>query len=147
MELRMNHRNVAPEFYQAMASMDQVSGRTLGTVLKELIKIRVSQINGCAFCIDMHAKDLLKQGNQENRLLLLSVWHDAPCFTAEERAALQLTEHLAQITNQGVPQHIYDHARMYFEEKQILDIILVVNMISGWNRISIGTGMYPGCFD
>ncbi|ASS67247.1 MULTISPECIES: carboxymuconolactone decarboxylase family protein [unclassified Paenibacillus] len=146
MKLRMNYYKSVPEAYQAMAALEKASGKSLDPVLKELVKIRVSQINGCAFCIDMHVRDLLKLGGQNDRMPLISVWHDAPCFSDAERAALRLAEHAAVVSVKGIPEEVYEEARRHFDEKQFMDLILVVNAISGWNRISIATGMFPGCF-
>jgi len=148
MELRMNHQAANPAAFQALLKLeDSVKKMGLEPVLYELIKIRASQINGCAFCLDMHTTDLLKMGESERRVNLIAVWREAPQFTARERAALALTEALVRIADAGVPQHIYDEARRHFSESEFVAIIMAVNAINSWNRMAIATGMFPGCFD
>lgn len=148
MHLRMNHRTANPAAYQAMRSLEEAAkGMGLEPMLFELIKTRASQLNGCAYCVDMHAADLLKLGESQQRLNLLAVWRDAPQFTERERAALALTEALVHIADAGVPQAVYEEARRHFDEREYIAVVMAVNAINGWNRLSIATGMYPGCFD
>lgn len=147
MKLRLNYRTASPHVFQAMTSLQKAdSSSAIDPVLHELIKIRVSQINGCAFCLDMHAKDLLKLGDYQDHILLLSVWREAPIFTETERAALELAEAVTRISETGVPEAVYGHVREYFDEKEFMELILAINTINGWNRIAISTGMFPGCF-
>ncbi|MFC3799069.1 carboxymuconolactone decarboxylase family protein [Cohnella sp. GCM10012308] len=148
MQLRMNHQAVNPAAFQALLKLEEsVKKMGLDPVLYELIKIRASQINGCAFCLDMHTTDLRKMGESERRINLVAVWHEAPQFTEKERAALALTEAVVRIADAGVPQDIYDEARRHFSESEYIAIVMAVNAISSWNRIAIATGMFPGCFD
>ncbi|ULO09448.1 carboxymuconolactone decarboxylase family protein [Paenibacillus sp. 19GGS1-52] len=148
MELRFNHQKANPTALKAMMSLEQyTSSRCTDKVLYELIKIRVSQINGCSFCLDMHAKDLLKLGDHGDRILLLSVWREVPLFTEKERAVLELAEAVANIGQAGVPQLVYDKVREFVSEEEFIDLIMAINTINSWNRIAISTGMYPGCFD
>ncbi|NUU79573.1 carboxymuconolactone decarboxylase family protein [Paenibacillus xylanilyticus] len=148
MNLRMNHRAVNPGAFKALLAMEQfVSGQFEDKVLYELLKIRVSQINGCAFCLDMHAKDLMKLGNYADHILMLSVWREAPLFTEKERVMLELAEAVTQISQQGVPLELYNKVREHFSEAELVDLIMAINTINNWNRIAITTGMYPGCFN
>ncbi|UQZ32316.1 alkylhydroperoxidase [Paenibacillus sp. PK3_47] len=145
MSLRFNYRKVnAPAFRAMMALEQHNAGRTSDKVLTELVKIRVSQLNGCAFCLDMHAKDLLKLGDYQDKLLLLCVWREAPIFKAKERALLELAETVTEISKAGVPQAVYDKVREHFSEEEFVDWIMNINTINSWNRIAISTGMYPG---
>ncbi|WP_136607206.1 carboxymuconolactone decarboxylase family protein [Paenibacillus dokdonensis] len=147
MKLRLNYRTTSPHVFQAMMNLQKAdSSSAIDPVLHELIKIRVSQINGCAFCLDMHAKDLLKLGEYQDHILLLSAWREAPIFTETERAALELAEAVTRISEKGVPDAVYEHAREYFDEKEFMELILAINTINSWNRIAISTGMFPGCF-
>ncbi|WP_042200562.1 carboxymuconolactone decarboxylase family protein [Paenibacillus camerounensis] len=147
MSLRFNYRQVNAPAFRAMMALEQHNGgRGLDKVLTELVKIRVSQINGCAFCLDMHAKDLLKLGDYQDKLLLVCVWREAPIFTPHERAVLELAEAITHISRDGVPQAVYDHVREFVSEEEYVDWIMSINTINSWNRIAISTGMYPGLF-
>ncbi|WP_379135760.1 carboxymuconolactone decarboxylase family protein [Paenibacillus sp. sgz500958] len=149
MSLRLNYREANAAAFQAMMALEKhTSSRIKDKVLYELIKIRVSQINGCAFCLDMHAKDLLKLGDHSDRILLLSVWREVPAlFTEKERVAIELAEVVTKISEAGVPGNVYDRVRGLFSEEEYIDLIVAINTINNWNRIAISTGMYPGCFD
>lgn len=145
MSLRFNYREINAPAFRAMLALEQhTAGRGKDMVLTELVKIRVSQLNGCAFCLDMHAKDLLKLGDYQDKLLLLSVWREAPVFTDRERALLALAEAVTHISKAGVPQNVYDKVREYYSEEEYVDWIMAINTINCWNRIAISTGMYPG---
>ncbi|MDM5277005.1 carboxymuconolactone decarboxylase family protein [Paenibacillus silvae] len=147
MNVRMNYRTVSPGAFKAMMGLERyVSGQFEDEVLYELLKIRVSQINGCAFCLDMHAKDLMKLGDYGDHILLLSVWREVPLFTDQQRVMLELAEAITLISEQGVSMELYDKVREYFSENEIVDLIMAINSINSWNRIAITTGMYPGCF-
>jgi len=147
MKMRLNYRAASPHVFQAMTNLQKASSDTsLDIVLQELIKIRVSQINGCAFCLDMHAKDLLKHGDNLNHIVLLNAWREAPVYTERQRAALALAEAVTLISEQGVPEEVYAEARKHFDEKEFMELILAINTINSWNRIAISTGMFPGCF-
>jgi AhpD family alkylhydroperoxidase len=133
--------------FKAMMALEQhISGQFEDKPLYELLKIRVSQINGCAFCLDMHAKDLLKLGDYADHILLLSVWREVPLFTEKERVMLELAEAVTLISEQGVPLELYEKVREHFSEAEVVDLIMAINTINSWNRIAITTGMYPGCF-
>lgn len=148
MSLRVNYRRANPGAFKAMMALEQhISGQFEDKPLYELLKIRVSQINGCAFCLDMHAKDLLKLGDYADHILLLSVWREVPLFTEKERVMLELAEAVTLISEQGVPLELYEKVREHFSEAELVDLIMAINTINSWNRIAITTGMYPGCFE
>ncbi|MFK9094041.1 carboxymuconolactone decarboxylase family protein [Bacillus salipaludis] len=148
MSLRFNYRSANEPAFQAMIKLETfVSKSGLDKKLYELIKIRASQINGCAYCLDMHTKDLRAMGETEQRINLIGVWHEAhDLFTEEEKAVLELTEAVTQISKAGVPKELYEKVRSYFDEKQYVNIVMAINVINNWNRIAISTGMYPECF-
>ncbi|SFL47420.1 alkylhydroperoxidase AhpD family core domain-containing protein [Paenibacillus sp. 1_12] len=144
MKTRLNHSEVQPQALQAMLKMEgfiQSSG--LDKKLYELIKIRASQINGCAFCLNMHTIDARAMGETEQRLYLLSAWREAPFYTEAERAVLALTEAVTLISKEGVSQEVYEKVREHFDEVQFVNLIMAINTINGWNRIAIATGMFP----
>jgi len=133
-----------PAAYQAMSGLEKYLGTTsIDKQLLELIKIRASQINGCAFCINMHTKDARSLGETEQRIYALSAWRDTPYFTKEERAVLALTESVTVITKEHVPDAVYEEVARYFESKQVGEIIMAIITINGWNRLAISTGMMP----
>lgn len=133
-----------PAAYQAMTGLEKYLETTsIDKQLRELIKIRASQINGCAFCINMHTKDARVLGETEQRIYALSAWRDTPFFTPAERAVLALTESVTVITKEHVPDAVYDEAAQYFDSKQLGEIIMCIITINAWNRIAISTNMMP----
>ena len=148
MEVRLNHRTANPAVFTMMLELEKYLHKESGLdpILYEFIKIRASQINGCAFCLDMHTKDLRKMGENEQRIYLLSAWREAPFYTEKERAALELTECVTLISESGVPDDVYERVRKHFDEKEYVTLILAINVINSWNRLAISTGMFPGCF-
>ncbi|MDV6169063.1 carboxymuconolactone decarboxylase family protein [Flavobacterium sp. DG1-102-2] len=143
MEKRMNMFKVEPEGYNAMLALEKyLTGTEVSKTHKELIKIRASQINGCAFCLDMHTKDALKYGESQQRIFTLNAWRDTPFFTPEERALLALTEEVTLITSH-VSDKTYNEAVALLGEKYIAQVIMLIVVINGWNRIAITTGMMP----
>ncbi|MGX6443498.1 carboxymuconolactone decarboxylase family protein [Neobacillus sp. K501] len=141
MEQRINYYNVAPDALKIMMEMEKYTKTTgLDRKLRELIKIRASQINGCAFCINMHSADARKMGETEQRLYCLSAWRECTFYTDAEKAALELTEHVTLIAAQRVPDELYKRVREHYDEKQYVDLILLINQINSWNRISIAMG-------
>lgn len=144
MEVRFNYRNANPEAFRAMLKLeDFVKTSGLDVTLLEFIKIRASQINGCAFCIDMHTRDLRNMGETEQRIYLLSAWREAPFYTDKERAVLELTEAVVRISEHGVPQDLYERVRAHFDEREYVTLIMAINTINAWNRLAISTGMFP----
>jgi AhpD family alkylhydroperoxidase len=132
---------VAPEAYQALMNLESyISKTSLTPTHKELIKIRASQINGCAFCINMHTADARKNGETEQRIYLTSVWREADVYTEEEKAILALTEEVTLISNH-VSEEVYQNAARLFDEKYLAEIILAIITINSWNRFAITTGL------
>ncbi|RXZ77779.1 carboxymuconolactone decarboxylase family protein [Paenibacillaceae bacterium] len=145
MEMRLNYMKVQPESLQTLLKLEgYVKKSGLDHNLWELIKIRASQINGCAYCLDMHTKDARAMGETEQRLYMLNAWREAPFYTEAERAALALTEAVTKISDAGVPKELYEQVRNHFDEGQFVDLIMAINAINCWNRIAISTGMVPG---
>lgn len=139
MDQRLDYRSASPAVLKAMLHVENVVHRSgLEEPLLELVKSRASQLNGCAWCLDMHTKDALAQGESQQRLLLLPVWREAPCYTERERAALAWTEALTLVAStQDVPDHVYAQARAQFDEKELVDLTLAIIAINGWNRLNV----------
>jgi AhpD family alkylhydroperoxidase len=145
MESRMDIGKMEPNAFKAMMELENyIEGTDIDKTLLELIKIRASQINGCAFCIDMHTKDARKHGETEQRIYALNAWRETPFFTSEERAVLSLTESVTFISEDHVPDEIYEEASRYFDQKQLAQIIMAIITINAWNRLAITTRMVPG---
>ena len=139
MEERLRYAQASPDAFKAMLNTEQQVRRSgLESSLLELVKMRASQINGCAWCLDMHAKDARALGETEQRLYLLPAWRDAPCYTERERAALAWTEAVTNIAaTHDVPDAVYAQARAQFDEKALVDLTLAVVSINGWNRMNV----------
>lgn len=143
MEKRMDLSVVEAEGYKIMMAFEKyLAASELTKTHKELIKIRASQINGCAFCLDMHTKDALKYGETQQRIFTLSAWRDTPFFTKEEQAILALTEEVTLISNH-VSDKTYNEAVAVLGEKYTAQVIFAIITINGWNRVAITTGMMP----
>ena len=112
-----------------------------------LVKMRASQINGCAYCLDMHSKDARAEGETEQRLYTLDAWRETPFFSSRERAALAWTEALTQIPRDGVPDEIYERVRAELSEKELSDLTFAIMAINAWNRVNIGFRIAPGSRD
>ncbi|GKU76969.1 carboxymuconolactone decarboxylase family protein [Paenibacillus sp. L3-i20] len=144
MKTRMVLNKELPKGYEAMAGMEKfVVASSLDKSLVELVKIRASQINGCAYCINMHTADARKNGETEKRIYALSAWRDTPYFTNKEMAALALTEAITLISQNHVPDSIYDEAANHFETKALGELIIAIITINSWNRLAISTGLMP----
>jgi AhpD family alkylhydroperoxidase len=147
MEQRINFMEKGQGAMAAMYGLGKhLSKSTIPQHLLDLLCFRVSQINGCAFCLDMHSKDLLAKGESEQRLFLLDAWREAPMFTSKERAALAWAESLTKITSGLVPGDIYNEARKHFSETELIDLTLAVITINGYNRINIAFGAPVGTY-
>ena len=145
MKARMDFRQASPEGAKAIATLHAFVHRCgLERSLLELVKLRASQINGCAHCIDMHTKELRADGESEQRLYLLDAWHESPFYTDRERAALAWTEAVTLVTRGRVPDEIYAEARAQFSEKELADLTLAVIAINGANRLNIAFRTVPG---
>jgi AhpD family alkylhydroperoxidase len=153
MKARIDHAKVSPKAVQAMFPLVQyVKGSGLDHRLLELVKMRTSQLNGCAYCIDMHAKDARAAGETEQRLYLLDAWREAPLYTDRERAALEWTEAVTLVADGHVPDELYARAREHFSEEELVNLTLAVITTNGFNRLNIAFrteagGYRPGMFD
>ncbi|MEU1790707.1 carboxymuconolactone decarboxylase family protein [Streptomyces sparsogenes] len=142
---RLPLAKLAPEFYKAMIGVDAAARKGLDPILVDLIKIRASQINHCAFCIHMHTTDARQAGETEERINLLSAWEEAAgFFTEKERAALALTEAVTVLTDGFVPDEVYERAASHFEEAELAQVIALIATINTWNRIGVTTRLAPG---
>jgi AhpD family alkylhydroperoxidase len=147
MQSRLEIQKVAPEAVRAMAGFQAyVNNSGLEPSLMELVKLRASQINGCAYCIDMHTKDARANGESEQRLYALSAWRETPFFTDRERAALAWTEALTLVSETHAPDNIYDEVRQRFSEKELVALTMAIVAINGWNRIQVGFRAVPGTY-
>ena len=147
MQLRLDYRQKSSGAYKAMLGLERfVSNCGLEHPLLELIKTRASQINGCAYCIDMHTKDARAAGETEQRLFGLSAWRETPFYTDRERAALEWTEVLTLISQNDVPDEQYERVRQYFSEEELVNLTLAIVTINGWNRLAISFRSLPGSY-
>ena len=144
MQQRIDATSVNPAAYKAVAALQTyVDQSGLDAKLRELIKIRASQINGCAFCLAMHTRDARKLGETDERMHLLNAWREAPIYSAREQAALAWTEAITRITDGHVPDHIYEQVKRQFSEKEIIDLTAAAVAINTWNRIAIAFRSTP----
>lgn len=144
---RINYQEKAPKALKAMLELEKyVAGSGLERSLYELIKLRASQINGCAYCIDMHSKDLRKAGETEQRIYSLVAWKETPFYTERERAALAWTEALTLISDNEVPDELYTSVREHFDEGELVSLTIGIIAINGWNRLAIGFRTQPGTY-
>ena len=143
MEQRINYYEVAPEALNIMMEMEKYTKSTeIDRKLRELIKIRASQINGCAFCLNMHTSDARKMGETEQRLYCVSAWRECDFYTDAEKVALELTEHVTLVPTKRVPDDLYNRVRKHFSEKDYVDLVILINQINSWNRLSISMGNF-----
>lgn len=144
MEPRMMLREVNPAAFTAMVGLEKfLDGASLDKKLKELVKIRASQLNRCAFCLHIHATDARKLGETEDRIYTLNAWRETTYFTPQERAALALTEAVTLVASNHVPDDVYEEAARYFSEQEISELLMAIITINSWNRIAITTGLTP----
>ncbi|MDD3701055.1 MAG: carboxymuconolactone decarboxylase family protein [Bacteroidales bacterium] len=142
MNTRINISSAAPQAYQAMIGLETYLAKSgLDKNLYELIKTRASQMNGCAYCINMHTRDALKLGETAQRLFLLDAWRESELFSEKERAVLALTESMTFITGDHVSDQIYEEASRHLSEQELAAVIMAVVAINSWNRIAITTRM------
>ena len=138
MQPRLNFLQLAPDAYRAMAAMEKyLATTTLEKNLSHMVKLRASQINGCAYCIDMHWKDARALGETEQRLYGLDAWEESPYYTDRERAALAWTESLTLITKDHAPDTLYEKVKPHFSEKELADLTWLIATINAWNRVAI----------
>jgi AhpD family alkylhydroperoxidase len=146
MERRIDALKVAPGAYRAMSALEGYVRKSsrLELPLLELVRLRASQINGCAFCIDMHTKDARAAGETEQRLYCLSVWRETPFYSDRERAALAWTEAITLISEDHAPDDVYNEVIKRFSEEELVNLTLAIVAINGWNRLAIGFRAVPG---
>ena len=144
MTQRLDAMKISPEAYKAMAGLQAyVDQSGLERSLRELVKIRASQINGCAYCLVMHTNEARKLGETDERMHLLNAWREAPNFTARERAALAWVEAITRISDGHVPDDVYEQAKRQFSEKELMDLTAAAVAINAWNRIAIAFRATP----
>lgn len=147
MEHRLDYSKVLPEGMKAIYALDRYSQNSgLEPSLLELIKLRASQINGCAYCVDMHSKDARTRGETEQRLYGLSVWRETPYYTDRERAALAFTEAVTLIADRHIPDEIYEQARQQFSDEELVKLMVGIVIINTWNRFAITFRDVPGSY-
>ncbi len=146
MQPRLDYPRLAPEPYRALSSIAAyLAASGLEHPLLELVKIRASQINGCAFCIDMHTKDARAAGETEQRIYALNAWRETPFYNDRERAALAWAEELTTL-DRAVPDELYESTREHFSEKELADLTWAVAAINAWNRLAISLRSVPGLY-
>jgi AhpD family alkylhydroperoxidase len=143
MTLRADIYNVSPALFNAWYAFSALVGESgLEKPLLELVKIRASQINGCANCLNMHTAEARKAGESEQRLHLLAAWQEAPCYSERERAALAWTEHLTEVATKRAPDEVYAALDGQFDKEEQLKLTMMINVINGWNRLAVGFNLY-----
>lgn len=146
MTARMAFATVAPEPYKLLVELGAIQrGSEVPLTTRELVAVRASQINGCAFCLDMHARNARKAGATENQLTTLAAWRDAPFFTDAERVALELTEALTRLADHPdpVPDELWSRAAAHYSERALADLLVSIAKINAWNRLMIATRAVP----
>ena len=146
MEPRMNVPAVAPHLYKAMLGFETAVRRSLPAGLLHLVKLRASQVNGCAFCVDMHAHDAKADGETDERLFSVVAWREAPYFSDAERAALALTEAATRLADRPdpVPDAVWDEAAAHFDEPTLAALVMAIAAVNSWNRMCVSTGQIAG---
>jgi AhpD family alkylhydroperoxidase len=148
MEQRLDFLKTTPNVVRAMLGLHKpLSQSGLETKLLDLVYFRVSQINGCAYCLDMHSKDLRAAGESEQRLYMLEAWRESPFYSDRERAALAWAEAVTTLRDKEVPDDVYEQARAQFSETELVNLTLAVITINGWNRFNIAFRTTPGTYE
>lgn len=148
MQSRLDTEKVAPGALKAMLALEGYTRKSskLDPPLLELVRFRASQINGCAYCLDMHSKDARANGESEQRLYALSAWRETPFFTDRERAALAWTEAITLISETHAPDSVYAEARQFFSEEELVNLTLAIATVNSWNRLAIAFRTVPGSY-
>ncbi|MFT3930248.1 MAG: carboxymuconolactone decarboxylase family protein [Spongiibacteraceae bacterium] len=145
MQQRLDHQMLAPELARALGGVNfALSKSGLGSILIDLVFLRVSQLNGCAYCVDMHGHDLLKSGESMRRINAVAAWREAPYFDERERVVLAWVEALTLLGNGPVPDAIYEPLQKHFNDKEIVELTYAIAVINAWNRIGVGFSLQPG---
>lgn len=147
MASRIEYGRISPAGISRMRDLENyVRQCGLETSLLELVRLRASQVNGCAYCVDMHTKDARAEGETEQRLYAVSVWEETPFFSERERAALAWTEAVTRVGQSHVPDALYQSVRLHFAEKELVDLTLAIIAINGWNRLAVSFRAVPGSY-
>lgn len=148
MQLRSHYAKHAPELVRKLTELGQrAAGGTLEPILCDLVHIRASQLNGCAFCLDMHVKEAKIHGERELRLYHVAIWRESPLFSDRERAALEWTEALTKLSEGGVSDESYERVRAQFSDKELSELTFAVGIINTWNRLNVAFHTPPGALD
>jgi AhpD family alkylhydroperoxidase len=149
MRAQLNYGKAAPGIYEAMDALDQylATDSAIEEPLLHLVRLRASQINGCAYCIDMHWKDLRSIGEGEQKLYGLDAWEESPYYTERERAAIAWTEAVTRLSDGHVQEQVYEEVRSQFSAKELCDLTLAIATINAWNRLSIAARLEPGRYE
>ena len=138
MQQRIKYQGYAPELMKQVYALNKaVEESGLEKSLLHLIKLRASQINGCSFCVDMHSKEAMRDGDTQQRVFLVSAWKESPLFTDRERAAFAYTDAVTKIADQGVPEALWEATRQHFSEEELVKLTIAIGMINIWNRICV----------
>jgi AhpD family alkylhydroperoxidase len=143
MSLRLDYRKIAPDGVSALSAVSAYNAKNVDARLRALVELRVSQINGCAYCLNLHTQEARHAGEDQQRLDVLSAWRETTFFTAKEQAALAWAEAVTLLGAHGVAQDVFDALKSHFTEREIVDLTLVVVTMNAWNRLSIGFGATP----
>ncbi len=147
MKTRIEYKQVAPEASRALYALEKyVNQCGLEHSLLDLVKLRASQINGCAYCVDMHSKDARARGETEERVYSLPAWREAPFYSDRERAALAWTEAVTLVSESHVPDDVYEEARRHFGEKELVDLTMAIAAINAWNRLGVSFRLLAGSY-
>ena len=147
MQPRIDYSQAAPGVVKAMHELEKyVRQSGIEAPLLELVKLRASQINGCAYCLDMHSKDARAEGETEQRIYALNAWRETPFFTERERAALEWTEAVTEVGKDHVPDEVFERARRQFNDTELANLTLAIVAINGWNRLAIAFRAVPGTY-
>src|SRR5882672_6531618 len=147
MKPRINYNLQAPDSIKKLFELSQLNAQgSLGRTLADLVHIRASQINGCAFCLDMHVKEAKMHGERELRLYHIPIWRESPLFSEKERAALEWTEAVTKLTA-GIPDGVYEKVRQQLSEKEMSELTFAIGIINLWNRLNVSSQTVPGSYD
>lgn len=147
MNPRLNYRNAAPGVYQAMLHLGEyIKNCGLEPSLILLVEIRASQINGCAYCLDMHTQDARAEGESEQRLYLISAWREAPFYSERERAALEWTEAITLVAEDHVPDEVFERVHPHFSDEELANLTMAINVINSWNRLNVAFRIPAGIY-
>ena len=148
MTQRINYQKQSPELFKKFVEFSMAIRQSrIEETIRDLVDLRASQINGCAFCVDMHVKEATMHGERALRLHHVAAWRESTLFSARERAALAWTESLTQLPAQGVPDEVYDRVRSQLSEDELSDLTFLVMSINAWNRINVAFRLVPGTYD